>query len=130
MFYSCINNIIIIGSRNNLFDVDLFYNAETLSITCTFLNQMKVQKVNGKGKFCRVSLGREQGKRCTNLSYTFTNENSEASVLRLSADLSRIATTLMSEFVCLVVTASDGRYTAETESELIVNPGIYVCLSN
>ena len=100
--------------------MDVRFEAKLTRVTCTLLNPMPTESK----KSCRVSLGLDQENRCSNLSYTFSVENNAANVMHLSVDFP--TEVLMTSVMCFVVTASDGKYTAETDVErmLTVNSGM------
>lgn len=104
-------------SQNNVFHLDTHFVADKLSITCAFINPVHS---NGN-RFCQVLFGLEQGNRCNNLSHSLSSQNNEAEAVHLSVDIRSYWTTL-SEITtsCFVVIASDGKFTAKTETTVTI----------
>ena len=108
-------------SRNQFFELDTLFDSEILKINCTFLNPVQASYKRS----CKVSLGTSQGNRCVNLSHSvfLSYEVNNTNELRLSVHLPVFLMKPVNDVTCFVVLASDGWYTAATETTLTVNPG-------
>ena len=108
-----------VGSRNQFFDVDFTFDVDRLKITCIFLNTT----IANAERSCTVMFGLGQDlSSCRNLMQSLRNEQRAGNI---SIDLPiGILTKPTSNDVCLVVRASDDRYTAEVQRTLTVISGI------
>ena len=113
---------IIIGSRNQLFDVNFTFDVDRLRIACIFLNTT----ITNAERSCTVMFGLGQDlSSCRNLTQSLRSEQ-RAGNISIDLPIGILAKTNMSNDACFVVRASDDRYTAEVQRTLTVISGILV----
>ena len=118
------SEMIIIGSRNQFFDVDFTFDVDTLKIMCTFLN---ITRTNTE-RSCTVMFGLGKDiNSCRNLSQSLRSEQTAGIISRISVDLPIPLNKLTSNDMCLVVRASDARHAAEVKRMLTVVLGTVIC---
>ena len=118
-FYFTATFYFYIGSRNIFTDVNftILYKGDTLQIMCAFLNTTRINSERS----CTVMFGNDLSS-CRNLSQSLRSEQSTASVSRISVELPIVL--VKQNILCLIVRASDGVHTVETERRITAISGI------